>query len=345
MKILLFTDNHFCEKSSILQGYGTRYSLRLENQIKTQDWIEQTALSEGCEMEICLGDFFDKPDLNQFEITAAKDIRWNSLPHYFIVGNHESGLSSLECSSVKYLESGDRKIVSEVMQMKVGDCDLSFIPYVTEADRKPLAETLKQLDGCSKRVILSHNDIKGIQMGPVVSKTGYDLADIDVSCDLFINGHLHNGQKVSAKAMNLGNATGKDFGEDADRYPHRVMVLDTDSLETKMIENPVALNFYKIDLDERSCDILRLSKLKGNAVVSIKTPASLLEQVKEKIDTNKSKILASRTIVSREASDGPSDLSIDDLRSGDHLSKLVDFCRERLGQSEVLEQELSEICR
>lgn len=345
MKILLFTDNHFCEKSSILQGYGTKYSLRLENQIKTQDWIEHTALAEGCEMEICLGDFFDKPDLNQFEITAAKDIQWNSLPHYFIVGNHESGLSSLECSSVKYLESADRKVISEVTQMKIGNCDLSFIPYVTEADRKPLAETLKQLDGCSKRVILSHNDIKGIQMGPVVSKTGYDLTDIDANCDLFVNGHLHNGQRVSAKAMNLGNATGKDFGEDADRYPHRIVVLDTDSLTMKMIENPVALNFYKIDLDERSCDILRLSKLKDSAVLSIKTPESLLEQVKEKLEANKSKILASRTIVSREMTDGSSELCIDDLRSGDHLSKLVEFCRERLGQSEVLEQELSEICR
>lgn len=35
MKIALFTDNHFCERCSIITGYGTKYSLRLENQIKT----------------------------------------------------------------------------------------------------------------------------------------------------------------------------------------------------------------------------------------------------------------------------------------------------------------------
>ena len=33
MKILCFTDNHFCEKSSIITKYGAKYTLRLENQL------------------------------------------------------------------------------------------------------------------------------------------------------------------------------------------------------------------------------------------------------------------------------------------------------------------------
>lgn len=35
MKILLYTDNHFCEKSSIINKYGEKYTYRLENQLKS----------------------------------------------------------------------------------------------------------------------------------------------------------------------------------------------------------------------------------------------------------------------------------------------------------------------
>ena len=38
MRIALATDNHFCEKSSIVQKMGTKYTLRLENQLKSIRW-------------------------------------------------------------------------------------------------------------------------------------------------------------------------------------------------------------------------------------------------------------------------------------------------------------------
>ena len=42
------------------------------------------------------------------------------------------------------------------------------------------------------RIILSHNDLAGLQLGKYISKTGFDINDIDKNCALFINGHLHN---------------------------------------------------------------------------------------------------------------------------------------------------------
>lgn len=35
MRILVFTDNHFCERSSIITKYGPKYSIRLENQLES----------------------------------------------------------------------------------------------------------------------------------------------------------------------------------------------------------------------------------------------------------------------------------------------------------------------
>ena len=40
MKILCFTDNHFCERSSIINKFGTNYSIRLENQIQSYPAIQ-----------------------------------------------------------------------------------------------------------------------------------------------------------------------------------------------------------------------------------------------------------------------------------------------------------------
>ena len=77
MRIALATDNHFCEKSSIVQKMGTKYTLRLENQLKSIEWFERLAVEKHCDVVIYLGDFFDKSSLTDKEITATKDIFWN----------------------------------------------------------------------------------------------------------------------------------------------------------------------------------------------------------------------------------------------------------------------------
>ena len=74
-------------------------------------------------------------------------------------------------------------------------------------------------------------------MGPFISKTGFTIEDIENNCDLFINGHLHNGMKITNKIINLVNLTGQNFSEDALRYEHKIMILDTHTLEYKYIIN------------------------------------------------------------------------------------------------------------
>lgn len=45
-------------------------------------------------------------------------------------------------------------------------------------------------------------------MGKYKSIDGFDIDDIENNCDKFINGHLHNGSKVTNKIFNIGNLTG-----------------------------------------------------------------------------------------------------------------------------------------
>jgi DNA repair exonuclease SbcCD nuclease subunit len=342
MRIALATDNHFCEKSSIVQKMGTKYTLRLENQLKSIEWFERLAVEKHCDAVIYLGDFFDKSSLTDKEITATKDIFWNDLKHYFIIGNHESGDSGLLFSSTKTLESTDRILISEAKKTDLGNCELCFLPYVTESDRIPLSDyfgtkTLKQ------RIILSHNDIAGIQMGPVVSRTGFSIEEIESNCDLFINGHLHNGQAVTNKIINLGNLTGKDFGEDASRYQHKIIIIDTDTFAFETIENPYAFNFYKFDILTEN-DLKVLNTVKTNAVVSIKCVDKYVEYLREKIAQNPN-IIDTRIILIKtfEESDN-SIVDISDL-TVDQCVKFAECCREKLDNTPILEAELAEILK
>lgn len=346
MKILLFTDLHMCPRASIINKWGTKYPARLENCIESVNWLERLAEEYGCKYIINLGDFFDKPDLSSETITAIKDIKWSDIMHYSLVGNHDASTSSLIFNSANSFIADRHAIITEPQILFLDDCDILFLPYVVECDRKPLEQyfldkNLNPINTGKPRVILSHNDISGIQMGPVVSKTGFSIEEIEANCKLMCNGHLHNGQAISSKIINLGNLTGKDFGEDAYKYSHNIAILDTKTLALTFIENPHAFNFYKIQI-ETVQDIAQLCSLKNNAVISVKCDSSLVEQTKQVI-TNIPNIIESRIIITRkyEEATEPSEVDL----SVDHLARFIECCRANIETSTILEEELAEICK
>lgn len=341
MKILLFADVHMCPRASIINKWGNKYPIRLENCINSINWLESLAMENNCEYIVSLGDFFDKPDLSSETITASKEITWSSIKHISIVGNHDASSSSLELNSVNSLKTDLHQIISEATVLTLENCELCFLPYVLETDKKPLLEYFPTRTD-KQRIILSHNDIMGIQLGPVVSRTGFSIEEIESNCDLFINGHLHNGTQISDKVINLGNLTGKDFGEDAFRYTHSVMLLDTDTLKFTLIENPYAYNFYKLYINNEA-DLSIFSTLKPNAVLSIKCESTLLGVVKQEVALNKDKIAETRIIIVKNQ-EMSKELATLDLYV-DHIARFIDCCKATLDNTKVLEEELAEVCK
>ena len=337
MKILLFTDLHMCPRASIINKWGTKYPSRLENCIDSVNWLERKAEELGCEYIISLGDFFDKPDLSSETITACNEIKWSNIMHYHLVGNHDASSSSLDFNSVNRLAAQNHVIISEPCILPYSD--ICFLPYVTECDRKPLKDYFQEWQ---PRIILSHNDISGIQMGPVISKTGFSIEEIEANCNLFINGHLHNGRALTPKVINLGNLTGKDFGEDALKHRHCAVVLDTEDLSLTYIENPHAYNFYKIQIDCES-DILSLERLKNNAVVSIKCEQTLVEATKQKLAVLPN-IIEARIILTKKLDEPGADVTEIDL-TVDHLARFIECCKATIENSSLLDEELAEICK
>ena len=343
MKTLIFSDLHMCPRASIVNRWGNKFPSRLENCINTVNWIERKAEELKCDLIVSLGDFFDKPDLTSETITACNEIQWSDIMHYHLVGNHDASDSSLVFNATNVLSSDRHVIISEPTKHEACGCDLCFLPYVTECDRKPLSEYFSRSKTYnSRKIIFSHNDISGIQMGPVVSKTGFGIEEIEANCDIFLNGHLHNGQAITPKVINLGNLTGKDFGEDALRYRHNIVILDTETLALEYIENPYAYNFYKLQIDCEN-DILCLDHLKNNAVVSIKCAQTLIEQVKYRIAALDN-IIESRIILTKHQVEADTETTELDL-TVDHLARFIECCKATIENSSLLDEELSEICK
>ena len=325
MKVLICGDIHFSTYSSIVRSRGKNFSTRLEYLIKSINWVESIAKEYGCEEEIFLGDTFDKPDLSSEEITAISEINWNksSRLKHFIVGNHESGVSSLKYNSTQILHR--LGVVEDTPYIYPLDdkTEFLFLPYITEDNRKPLVEYLEGRDKNKKLIVFSHNDIKDFQMGAFLSKTGFTIDEIHDNCSLYINGHLHNAGFVSSKIINLGVLCGQNFSEDAFKYEHHIMILDTDTLEYEFIENPYALNFYKIQIDKKE-DINALYKLKPNAILTIKC-IDILEEMTRKVISSIKDIIEYRII--QYSKDIIGDTNEIVINAVDHLDQFKKYSR------------------
>lgn len=335
MKLLLYADNHFSKYSSVLRSRGEKYSKRLENQIQSLNWVESFAKQEHCDAIVCLGDFFDKPTLDAEEISALKEIQWEDVNRIFLVGNHELGLSTKDFNSA-YLFSliGINTVASEPYCFDIGDTSICLLPYILEENRKPLKEYLL---GAKKKnvIVLSHNDLMGVQYGGYESKFGFSVDEIESSCDLFINGHIHNGGWVSNKILNLGNLTGQNFSEsDSITIGHSIAILDTDSLSIEIIKNPYAIYFVK-DLDKINVDSDKFS-----FVVSASCDEDFVETLKHNLD-NSNKVIEYRIVVNRKQRQEEDNR--ERIETISHIDKFVKFVHSAIGSSKEIDEELNTI--
>lgn len=350
MRLFIYADPHWSSYSSILRSRGKKYSTRLENLIKTMNWIEVESLTRGCDTVVCLGDFFDKSELNSEEVTALHEVGWNELPHWFIVGNHEMGRGNLEHSSSHLFSLlPTASVIDEVKFYNTNDTTIVSIPYILESNRKPLREYLGNYPLKENVIILSHNDIAGIQMGQFVSTTGFSIEEIEENCNLFLNGHLHNGASIGNKIINVGNITGQNFSEDAFTYEHRAYILDTDTRSLETLFNPNAMNFYKLDLTHMQPtidDILiqkTLSILTYPAVATIKINSDINFIVRDLLTT------CDNIIECRLITDSTNNTELIESISNeinlDHIQKFQMYVVENIGKDELTLNELERVSK
>lgn len=363
MKIAICGDVHWCTYSSILRKRGNRYSLRLENLIESVNWFLKTAKDNGCVNCFFLGDFFDSNTLTAEEISALSNLNLYNHDLYasFIVGNHEMGLANLDYSTAhSFLLNENNDVFNKPSIVALGNTLIYILPYELEINRKNSIKEYFPADSFSNsnykyRILLSHNDIKGIQMGKFISKEGFELEELSSTFDLVINGHLHNQEWVSKNVLNLGNITGQNFSEDATRYKHQCMILDCDTLEYELITNPYALNFSKLDFTGTNDNIDYINSISpktgNNAVLSIKCNEDNFYYIKHRFDPESEEdkvvprncnVIQARITVERTHEQIENKDRIQTLRL-DYLQEFSHYIIETLGTDDIVLKELQQV--
>lgn len=274
-KILIYSDNHFCSYSSILRGRGNKYSLRLENQLATMNWLKDIAIKYNCSSMWCLGDFFDKSTLNAEELAALSEIQFPNCTQHFLVGNHEIGLRDNSFSSAHtFLLNNECEVYDKPAILAIDDTLIYVLPYqLNTSVENNVIKYFPEIDTSKFRykLLLSHNDLKGVQLGKFISKSGLDVAILSKNFDLVVNGHLHNHNIVTRNIVNIGNITGQNFSEDGFKYSHYAMIYDCCTGDYELIKNPTALNFFQVDFVDKDIDYInKISLLLANGVCVIK---------------------------------------------------------------------------
>ena len=348
MRICIVADPHWSQNSSIVRSRGEVYSARLHNLINSVNWVEGLANLEQCSSIFYIGDFFDSCQLNSEEISALQEVRWMPVSHVFLTGNHETNVGNLQYATTDLFKLCPNSTVinspQAFMLEGTNNLEVCFLPYIMEKDRLTISEYFGKPQ--TRRVIFSHNDLKDVSYGPIVSKEGFSVDDIHHNCDLFINGHIHHGMSVTNKIINVGNLTGQNFTEDAYKFEHCVAILDTETLHIDYYANPYAFNFYKIDFSKNNSvkDLqYTLSKLRDNAVITLKVNSAFVSEARAFMESDgKTLVHTYRLIVEPDINvvDELNEVSFEQL---DHLEAFKRYVHENIGSNDIIEEELNNV--
>ena len=179
--------------------------------------------------------------------------------------------------------------------------------------------------------------------GKMESTNGFDPDDIDRNCSLFINGHIHSASTFANVGVNVGNLTGQNFSEDATKYTHGILVLDTRQETYYGLENPYAYNFYKYSVSSLEDFHKFESDLKNNSVLTIKVPDNLVAVVREELEKNKK--VAEYRVISMVSQSTKEEMKDTKIEAVNHLEEFVEFVSEKMEVTQAVKEELSNICR
>lgn len=349
MRICVVADPHWSQNSSIVRSRGEVYSQRLENLIQSVNWAENLAAFQQCGAIFYIGDFFDSCQLNSEEISAMREVRWSPISHVFLTGNHETNVGSLEYSTTDIFNLCPNSVVINKPEIYtidgVSGCEIAFLPYILERDRKSLDEYFP-VNPALKRIIFSHNDLKDVRYGPIISREGFTVDEIHNNCSLFLNGHIHHGFAVTDKIINVGNLTGQNFTEDASKFDHCVAIVNTDNLHIDYYCNPHAFNFYKLDFTHNhSVTDLKsmISNLKSNAVITLKVESSFIKEAREFMESVGKHFVHTYRIITNNDIVQALETNDVDLAKMDHIEQFRNYVMENIGTTDLIMGELNHV--
>lgn len=263
--VLLFSDIHIFPHK--------RKTERLEDCLKTLDWVFDVAQKEKIKNILFGGDFFhdrQKIEIYTYQKTfevLQKRLTESDLNLFLLLGNHDIWFNdNTNVSSVLPLSAlPGIQVIKEPKRIKIEGHYWDFIPFT----HNPLnsLEKLKKEDG-KQEYALGHLAIDGAilhhnQYSDVSIEHDGEIVPINSSIfegyEYTFLGHYHAEQKVSKKVEYIGSPLQLSFGE-AFQEKH-IILFDGDKKEKKYIKNEFSPKHLVIDA--KDCDNYNLN---GNFV-------------------------------------------------------------------------------
>lgn len=314
MKILIFSDIHIHPHK--------RSTERLDDCIKTLDWVFKTALENKINNIVFLGDLFQdrqKIDVLTYQKTFEvfeKYLFGNDLNLILLLGNHDLWhYQKLDISSVNPLRKlPGVKIVNKpcVEQISDGTEDFffAFLPYTHNPieDLKSIESEWKNKNINQEKVLGGHISVDGAVWN-VKYKTVSEVSiehdgdmvrvgpEIFKKWDKVFLGHYHAEQKLNEKVEYVGSPLQLSFGEAFQKK--QIVIFDTFDLKTEYIENtfspkhfiikedeiekyPLEGNFIRLEVEDIASR--QMSEIRQNLVEEFKVSSLEIKQMPKKDD-------------------------------------------------------------
>lgn len=220
MKILVFSDIHVdAHKKS---------GERLEDCLKTLEWVFQTAENRNIENIVFVGDLYhDRQKINVFAYQKTFEIFLKYLENstknvYLLLGNHDLWFyERWDISSVVPLKAiRGVTVVDRPCTLEVAGHPLSFLPYTHD----PASDLSKIKNSSKHKVLFGHVAIDGAILNTLHNTQAevsieHDGEMTKVSADVFSDwdrvflGHYHAAQHLNSQVEYVGSPLQLSFGE------------------------------------------------------------------------------------------------------------------------------------
>ena len=285
MKIAIITDTHYgCrKKSKLFHDYFEKFYETI---------FFPTLDEQGITKVIHMGDVFDSRKGVDFSaLSWSKRVIFDPLKErnidtHIMVGNHDTYYKNTnEINSVNLLlkEYDNITIYSNPEEVKIGNLNLLFIPWMTQDNQQ---KTLKLIKESKSSIVMGHLELKGFQVNKgLYMDHGMETNYFDKFEKVF-SGHYHT-RSDNGKIFYLGNPYEMFWNDLNDT--RGFTIFDTETLEHSQVDNTYRL-FYSIYYDDTEYKTFNTTEYEDKivkVVVKKKTDNKKFEKFVDKLrDSN-----------------------------------------------------------
>lgn len=237
-KLLIFSDAHIHPHKGKLK--------RLEDCLEAFNWVFETAIEKEVQTILFLGDLFQNRQkietLVYYRVFKILE-KYQDIDIYSLVGNHDMWFNDKwDVNSVAPFSAlPNFHLINEPIALNIEGLTIDFLPYT----RNPI-EIIQQYFKKRSRILCGHLAVDNAQLNKVHNirsdisvEIEKDMVKVDTSVfagwEKVFLGHYHGEQKLNDRIEYVGSPLQLSFHE-AHQKKH-IVILDTETLETKYIEN------------------------------------------------------------------------------------------------------------